>query len=134
MIDKRAVNLNGYKATVIGAAVRASFDRKNKFAHKFHSLTPIMLAFKFYSRLLEGRELEEDNHSQEPVEMSPHSAAQLLLAILFGLLLSQLAETVLHRYHIYAVPGSGAVILIGMITGWIIMAVNHKWEVELEVS
>ena len=74
-----------------------------------------------------------DGGDNEKVKLSHHESAQLLLVILVGLLLSQLAETILHRYHIHSLPGSGAVILIGCITGAIIMFVNHDWEVELEV-
>ncbi len=52
----------------------------------------------------------------------PGKTAAVLLFVLMGLLLSQLAETVLHRYHIYAVPGSGAVLVIGIISGAIVHA------------
>ena len=45
---------------------------------------------------------------EDPNHAMPEEAALLLLFILFGLLIAQLCEIILHRYHIYAIPGSGA--------------------------
>jgi len=73
-----------------------------------------------------------ENEAPDMLAMDPHSSAQLLLFILLGLLLSQLAETILHRYHVHAIPGSGAVMLIGILTGFIMAGINREWEAQLE--
>mmetsp|Transcript_6732 Transcript_6732/g.13457 ORF Transcript_6732/g.13457 Transcript_6732/m.13457 type:complete len:557 (-) Transcript_6732:63-1733(-) len=47
----------------------------------------------------------------------PENTALLLLFILTGLLVANLLEIVIHRYHIYSIPGSGAVMVVGILTG-----------------
>ena len=59
------------------------------------------------------------------------SSARLFILVLFGLIVSQLVETLLHRYHIYSIPGSGAVILVGVVIGLIVKASSDEWKEKL---
>ncbi|GMH96934.1 hypothetical protein TrST_g6260 [Triparma strigata] len=58
----------------------------------------------------------------------------MLLFILFGLIISQLCEIVLHRYHIYSIPGSGAVMLVGIIFGSIVCGISDSWGEKLDFN
>ena len=66
---------------------------------------------------------EAPSHDEES---SSQEAAWLLLFLLTGLIICQMAETALHRYHIFWLPGSGAVILIGFIMGYAVKALAQK--------
>jgi len=51
--------------------------------------------------------------------------------MLFGLILSQLIENLLHRYYIFWIPGSSADVLVGIIIGIISKSLNESEKDEL---
>jgi hypothetical protein len=48
-----------------------------------------------------------DDESDGVSHDMPENTALLLLFILTGLLVAHLLEIIIHRYHIYSIPGSG---------------------------
>ena len=72
-----------------------------------------------------------DSHDTESEGVEhdlPEMTALLLLFILTGLIFAHLLEIAIHRYHIYSIPGSGAVMVVGIITGMIVNCMDEGAE------
>ena len=85
-----------------------------------------------FMRVLSDSPDPDHQDTEDSGEHMQTNHAAMLLYALFGLLVSQLCEILLHRYHIYSIPGSGAVMIVGIVFGGVVCLADPNWKGALE--